>query len=62
MWALSLHASLEEARDAAASALATMAKDVLPGSERRELVIEVHDGLEAVLSTCLVFEAIRLGP
>jgi hypothetical protein len=54
-------ATLEEARDEATSALATMAKEALPGSERRELVIEVRDALrEPVLRTCLVFEAIRL--
>lgn len=52
-------ATIEEARDEAAVCLAEMAKFVLPGSERRELAIEVRDGAP-VLRTSLVFEAIRL--
>jgi hypothetical protein len=53
--------SLEAARDQATAALADMAKDVLPGSLRRELIIEVSDeNREPVLRTSLVFEAIRL--
>ena len=52
---------IELARDAATAALADMAKDVLPGSLRRELAIEVRDEHgEPLLRTCLVFEAIRL--
>lgn len=53
--------NIELARDAATAALADMAKDVLPGSLRRELAIEVRDEhRELLLRTCLVFEASRL--
>ena len=53
--------SIEEARDQATRALAEMARDVLPGSVRRELTIEVRDETrEPLLKTCLVFEAVRL--
>ena len=52
---------LETARDQATAALADMARDVLPGSIRRELTIEVRDEFkEPLLRTCLVFEAVRL--
>jgi hypothetical protein len=52
---------LEAARDQAALALAELAKDVLPGCDRRELAIEVRDAAkEPVLRTCLTFEAERL--
>ena len=52
---------IESARDEAAIALAELAKDVLPGSERRELTIEVRDeAKEHLLKTCLVYEAVRL--
>ena len=50
---------IEEARDQAALYLAEMAKDVLPGSTRRELAVEVRDGVP-VLRACLVFEAVKL--
>ena len=50
---------IEEARDQAALCLAEMAKDVLPGSTRRELAVEVRDGV-AVLRASLVFEAVKL--
>ena len=53
--------SLEAARDQATAALTDMAKDVLPGSIRRELAIEVRDGdKEPLFRTSLVFEAVRL--
>jgi hypothetical protein len=52
---------IEMARDQATAALADMARDVLPGSLRRELAIEVRDeGWEPLLRTMLVFEAVRL--
>ena len=52
---------LETARDQATAALADMARDVLPGSIRRELAIEVRDEhKEPLLKTSLVFEAVRL--
>lgn len=50
---------VEAARDQAALALAEIAKDVLPGSSRREIVIEVRDGAP-VLKTSLVFEVHQL--
>lgn len=50
---------IEEARDQAALYLAEMAKDVLPGSTRRELAVEVRDGVP-VLRACLVFETVQL--
>ena len=50
---------IEEARDQAALYLAEMAKDVLPGSTRRELAVEVRDGVP-VLRAYLVFEAVPL--
>ena len=52
---------LETARDQATAALADLARDVLPGSIRRELGIEVRDeDKEPLLRTSLVFEAVRL--
>ena len=50
---------IKEARDQAALCLAEMAKDVLPGSTRRELAVEVRDGVP-VLRASLVFEAVHL--
>jgi hypothetical protein len=47
--------SVEAARDQAAVALAEIAKDALPGSTRREIAIEVRDGVP-LLRTCLRFE------
>jgi hypothetical protein len=52
---------IEAARDQATTALANMARDVLPGSVRRELAIEVRDeAKEPLLRTTLMFEAVRL--
>ena len=52
---------IDTARDQAAIALAELARDVLPGSIRRELAIEVRDdGKKPLLRTSLVFEAVRL--
>jgi hypothetical protein len=52
--------SLEKARDEATRALAELAKDVLPGSLRRELAIEVRDEANGpLLMTSLVFAAVR---
>ena len=52
---------IETARDQATAALADLARDVLPGSLRRELGIEVRDeAREPLLRTILVFEAVRL--
>jgi hypothetical protein len=53
-------AGIESARDLATVALTELAKDVLPGSSRRKLAIDVRDGTEVVLRTTLVFKAERL--
>ena len=42
-------ASVDAARDEATRGLADLAKDALPGSERRELVIEVRDHTRRLL-------------
>ena len=52
--------SLDQALDQATRALADIAKDVLPGSVRRELAIEVRDQDGPLFRTSLVFEARRL--
>jgi hypothetical protein len=53
--------NIETARDQATAAPADLARDVLPGSLRRELAIEVRDeAREPLLRTILVFEAVRL--
>jgi hypothetical protein len=53
--------SIEHARDQAAVGLAELAKDVLPGSVRRELAIEVRDqAREPLLRSSLSFEVERL--
>ena len=52
---------LETAREQATAALADIVKDVVPGSARRELAIEVRDEhKEPLLRTSLVFETVRL--
>jgi hypothetical protein len=52
---------IDAARDLAAIGLAELAKDVLPGSVRRELAIEVRDEhREPLLKSFLVFEVERL--
>jgi hypothetical protein len=52
---------IDGARDQAAVALAELARDILPGLERRELIIDVRDeDDQPVLKTCLIFEATRL--
>jgi hypothetical protein len=56
-----MYPSIETARDEASRTLAEMAREVLPGSMRRELAIEVRDERKlALLRTSLVFEAIQL--
>ena len=52
--------TVEEAVAQATAALADLARDVLPGSLRRDLAIEVRDGNGPVFRTSLVFEATRL--
>jgi anthranilate phosphoribosyltransferase len=51
---------LDEVKVEAAKALAELARDVLPGSLRRELAIEVRDELGPVLKALMRFEAIIL--
>ena len=46
----------------AARALAEVARDVIPGSVKRELAIEVRDRLGPVLKALMSFEAIILRP
>jgi hypothetical protein len=54
-------ASIEQARDQAAQALAELAKDVLAGSVRRELATEIrNEAGEPLLRATLVFEVERL--
>jgi hypothetical protein len=51
---------LEAARVEAATALADFARDVLPGSVRRELAVEVREGDRPLLNAMLHFEAVVL--
>ena len=44
-------------KDQAAVSLAELARDVLPGCERRNLAVEVRDGRQPVLHSILTFEA-----
>jgi hypothetical protein len=49
------------AREQAASALAELARDVLPGTVRREIIVDVrNEARQTVLKTSLVFEAAPL--
>jgi hypothetical protein len=51
---------LEAVKMEAARGLAELARDVLPGSSRRELAIEVRDDQGPVLIARMTFEAIIL--
>ena len=51
---------LDAAKKIAAASLAELAKDVLPSSERRVLIVEVRNEEQPVLETRLTFEAISL--
>jgi hypothetical protein len=46
----------------AARSLTELARDVIPGTLRRELAVEVRDDLGPVLRTILHFEAVLLRP
>ena len=48
---------LETVKAQAALSLAELARDVLPGSERRVLVVEVRDEKQPILVAKLIFEA-----
>ncbi len=51
---------LEAVKTQAALSLAELARDVLPGSLKRALTVEVRDERQAVLRAILTFEAIIL--
>jgi hypothetical protein len=53
---------LETVKGEAARSLAELAFDVLPGSSKRELAVEVRDALGPVLEAVMTFEAIALRP
>jgi hypothetical protein len=48
--------SLEAVKKEAAAGLADYAKDVVPGSDRREMAVEVRTEAGPVLTTKMVFE------
>jgi hypothetical protein len=52
--------NLDAVKHQAALSLAELARDVLPGSTKRNLAVEVRDERQAVMSGKLVFEAIML--
>lgn len=54
--------NLEAAKTQASLSLAELARDVLPGSEKRTLVVEVRDERQPVLRVTMVFEALVLTP
>ena len=55
--------NLDAVKSQAGLALAELARDVLPGSIKRHLAVEVRDERQDVMSARLVFEAIMLvGP
>ena len=53
---------LEKVKVAAAKALAELARDVIPGSLRHKLSVEVRDDLGPVLMAVMTFEAVILRP
>jgi hypothetical protein len=53
-------ADLDAVKTQAALSLAELARDVLPGSIRRVLSVEVRDSLQPILRDVLTFEAIVL--
>ena len=52
--------NLDAVKYQAGLALAELARDVLPGSIKRHLAVEVRDDRQAVMSARLMFEAIIL--
>jgi hypothetical protein len=52
--------NLEAVKKEAALSLAELARDVLPGSIKRVLSVEVRDAIQPVLRDVLTFEAIVL--
>jgi hypothetical protein len=53
-------ADLDAVKTQVALSLAELARDVLPGSIRRVLSVEVRDSLQPILRDVLTFEAIVL--
>ncbi len=53
-------ADLEDVKVQAAKALAELARDVIPGSLKRELSVEVRDERGPVLTVLMHFEAVVL--
>jgi hypothetical protein len=51
---------LQSAKAQAAKSLAELARDVLPGVERRTLIVEVRNEHQPILTALIVFEAILL--
>ena len=51
---------LETVKAQAALSLAELARDILPGSVKRTLAVEVRDERQPVLISTLIFEAIVL--
>jgi hypothetical protein len=53
-------ADVEAAKTQAALSLAELARDVLPGSIKRVLSVEVRDAIQPILTDVLTFEVILL--
>lgn len=53
---------LDAAKLEAGRALAELARDVIPGSLKRELAVEVRDQFGPVLAARMTFEAVILRP
>ena len=53
---------LEAVKEQAALSLAELARDVLPGSLKRTLTVEVRDERQSVMMAKLLFEALILVP
>jgi hypothetical protein len=53
---------LEAVKIEAARSLAELARDVIPGSMKRNLAVEVRDELGPVLRAIMTFEAVILRP
>ncbi len=53
---------LEAVKVEAARGLAELARDVIPGSLKRELAVEVRDALGPILRALMRFEAVILRP
>jgi hypothetical protein len=49
---------IDAAKVAAASSLAELARDVLPGSLKRQLAVEVRDDNGSVMTALMTFEAV----